>query len=193
MSTIEIVSAILLILSCILIIIIVFFQGAQKGGMSQSITGQGSDNYYQRNMGRSKEARLKKGTTVLAVLFFSVAIAVNLIAARLGDNEATDTENATNGGTGHQGEQQPAGPAPADNGTNGGDSDNGTNGGESDNGANGGDSDNGTNGGDSDNGTNGGESDNGTNGGESDNGTNGGESDNGTNGGESDNGTNGDE
>jgi len=96
MGPLQLVSAILLILSCILIIVIVFFQGAQKGGMSQSITGQSSDNYYQRNMGRSKEMKLKKATTALAVLFFSVAIAVNVIAAHFSDDGGnTPTPNPT--------------------------------------------------------------------------------------------------
>jgi protein translocase SecG subunit len=87
MSMIELVGAIMLILSCVLIIVIVFFQGSQKGGMSQSITGQSSDNYYQRNMGRSKEMKLKKATTGLAITFFGVAIAVNVIAAHFGEDK----------------------------------------------------------------------------------------------------------
>jgi preprotein translocase subunit SecG len=87
MDVIELVGAIMLILSCILIIVIVFFQGSQKGGMSQSITGQSSDNYYQRNMGRSKEMKLKKATTVLASLFFAIAIGVNVIAAHFGGED----------------------------------------------------------------------------------------------------------
>ena len=80
MGVVELISAILLILACVFIIVIVFFQGSNKGGMSQSITGQSSDNYYQRNMGRSKEMKLKKLTAFAAALFFVIAIAVNVIA-----------------------------------------------------------------------------------------------------------------
>jgi len=79
MGTIELISAILLILSCVFIIVIVFFQGGSKPGMSQTITGQSSDNYYQKNSGRSKEMRLKKFTVAAAVIFFTVAIAVNVV------------------------------------------------------------------------------------------------------------------
>jgi preprotein translocase subunit SecG len=95
MSPIELGSAIFLILACILIIVVVFFQGAQKGGMSQSITGQSSDSYYQRNMGRSKEMKLKKLTAALAVLFFTVAIAVNVIAAHFGGTVADEEETSS--------------------------------------------------------------------------------------------------
>jgi len=93
MGIIEIVSAIFLIVSCIFIIAIVFFQGGGKGGMSQSITGQSSDNYYQRNMGRSKEMKLKKMTVVAAVFFFTVAIGVNVIAVHFSGNNEAPVEN----------------------------------------------------------------------------------------------------
>ncbi|MCL2633538.1 MAG: preprotein translocase subunit SecG [Oscillospiraceae bacterium] len=79
MNIVEIISAILLILSCIFIIVIVFFQNSKKG-MSQTITGQSSDNYYQKNMGRTKETKLKRMTTAAAVVFFVVALAVNIVA-----------------------------------------------------------------------------------------------------------------
>jgi protein translocase SecG subunit len=85
MESIELISAILLILSCVFIIVIVFFQGGGKSGMSQTITGQNSDNYYQRNSGRSKEMKLKKMTVAAAVLFFTVALAVNIIAVHSKD------------------------------------------------------------------------------------------------------------
>jgi len=77
MGILEIVSAILLILSCVLIIVVVFFQDSKKG-MSQSITGSSGDNYYQRNMGRTREAKLKRLTTAAAVLFFAFALVVNI-------------------------------------------------------------------------------------------------------------------
>ena len=88
MSTIDLVGAISLISACLFIIIIVFFQGSAKGGMSQSITGQSSDNYYQRNMGRSKEMKLKKFTVIAAAIYFLGAIAVNMIAVHFPNDNA---------------------------------------------------------------------------------------------------------
>ncbi|MCL1788994.1 MAG: preprotein translocase subunit SecG [Oscillospiraceae bacterium] len=95
MSAFELISAICLIISCIFIITVVFFQGAQKGGMSQSITGQSSDNYYQRNMGRSKEMKLKRMTAAAAVIFFVVAIGVNLVAVHFGGEEVPVEDNTS--------------------------------------------------------------------------------------------------
>jgi len=143
MGVFELISAILLVLSCIFIIVIVFFQGSQKGGMSQTITGQSSDNYYQRNMGRSKEMRLKKLTVVAAALFFAVAVAVNLIAARfpegfgggtpppppengyIGEATGTDYENYENGETPDINGDEVQDNGNDDNGDNGDDGDNG--------------------------------------------------------------------
>jgi protein translocase SecG subunit len=94
MGPIEIASAILLVLACLFIIIIVFFQGGSKPGLSQTMTGQSSDNYYQKNSGRSKEMRMKKFTVVAAVIFFVVAIGVNVVAVHFPDIGRTSTSQS---------------------------------------------------------------------------------------------------
>jgi len=79
MGVLEIISAIMLILSCVFIIVIVLMQETKRG-MSQAITGTNTDNYYQKNTGRTKEARLKRATKVAAAIFFVVTLAVNVIS-----------------------------------------------------------------------------------------------------------------
>lgn len=79
MEILEIVSAICLILACIFIIIMVLLQDSKKG-MSQALTGGSSDNFYQRNTGRTKEAKLAKATRTAAILFFVVTLVVNVFA-----------------------------------------------------------------------------------------------------------------
>ena len=79
MGILEIISAICLILSCIFIIIMVLMQDSKKG-MSQAITGGSSDNFYQKNSGRSKEAKLARMTRTAAILFFVVTLVVNVFA-----------------------------------------------------------------------------------------------------------------
>lgn len=78
MSVFEVVSAIILILACVFIVIVVLLKDT-KTQMSQSISGTSSDSYYQKNAGRTKEAMLNKATIVAAILFFVLAVAVNLI------------------------------------------------------------------------------------------------------------------
>jgi protein translocase SecG subunit len=51
-----------------------------KKGMSQALTGASSDNFYQKNSGRSKEAQLARATRTAAILFFVVTLVVNVFA-----------------------------------------------------------------------------------------------------------------
>lgn len=95
MSVFEVISAIVLILACVFIVVVVLLKDT-KTQMSQSISGTSSDSYYQKNAGRTKEAMLNKATIVAAVLFFVLAVAVNLInvygkKASAGNNSAPTT------------------------------------------------------------------------------------------------------
>lgn len=78
MSVLEIIAAILLILACVFIVLVVLMQDS-KQGMSQTISGASGDNYYQKNSGRTKEAKLARMTKAAAVVVFVVALLVNLI------------------------------------------------------------------------------------------------------------------
>lgn len=78
MNIFEIVSAIVLILSCVFIVIVILMKDT-KNQMSQSISGTSSDSFYQKNAGRTKDAMLNKATIVATILFFVLAVAVNLI------------------------------------------------------------------------------------------------------------------
>ena len=90
MSVIEIIFAILLIVACVFIVAVVLMQES-KQGMSNVITGGSTDNYYQKNSGRTKEAKLARATKVAAVLVFIIAIAVNLISVYWSGDKSADT------------------------------------------------------------------------------------------------------
>lgn len=79
MGVLQIIAAVLLIISCLLIILVVLAQDT-KQGMSQTISGASADNYYQKNSSRTKEAKLSRLTKIAAVVFFVVCLAVNIIA-----------------------------------------------------------------------------------------------------------------
>ncbi len=89
MSVLEIIFAILLILACVFIIAVVLMQES-KQGMSNVISGGSSDNYFQKNSGRTKEAKLSRATKIAAVFVFVIAIAVNLITVYWGGDNSSD-------------------------------------------------------------------------------------------------------
>lgn len=94
MGIFEIISAVLLILACILIVGVVLAQDT-KQGMSQTVTGSSADNYYQKNAGRSKEAQLKKITLIAVVAFFAISIFVNLASRYFAGTDDETSGNAS--------------------------------------------------------------------------------------------------
>lgn len=78
MSVLEIISAVLLILACVFIVLVVLMQDSNQG-MSQTISGTSGDNYYQKNSGRTREAKLARMTKIAAIIVFVIALLVNVI------------------------------------------------------------------------------------------------------------------
>lgn len=79
MSVWEIVSGVLLLISSIFIILVTLLQESKQQGMTSAIGGGSNDSFYGKNSGRSREAKLAKMTTVMAIIFFVVTLVVNLV------------------------------------------------------------------------------------------------------------------
>lgn len=94
MSIFEVVSAIVLIIACIFIVVVVLIKDT-KTQMSQTISGSSSDSFYQKNAGRTKEAMLNKATVAAAIIFFVLAIAVNVINVYWGGSKKEDTSSGS--------------------------------------------------------------------------------------------------
>ena len=103
MGIFEIISAIILIIACVFIVIAVLMSDT-KSGMSQAISGASSDSFYQKNSGRTKEAKLNRAMVAATVIFFVLALLVNVINVHLGgvetedntaDTTVTDTDTST--------------------------------------------------------------------------------------------------
>ena len=79
MNPIEIVGGILLISASVLIILIVMLQESKQAGMGAISGESGSNNFYGREGGRTKDAFYAKLTKILAVVFFVVTLVMNLV------------------------------------------------------------------------------------------------------------------
>jgi preprotein translocase subunit SecG len=93
MGIFEIISAIILIVSCVFIVIVVLMKET-KTQMSQTISGTSSDSFYQKNAGRTKEAMLNKATITAAIVFFVLALAVNVINVYFGGSSDSDSSSS---------------------------------------------------------------------------------------------------
>ena len=93
MGLFEIISAIVLIVACVFIVIVVLISDT-KSGMSQAISGASSDSFYQKNSGRTKEAKLNRAMVASTIIFFVLALLVNVINVNINKiktNENSDT------------------------------------------------------------------------------------------------------
>lgn len=79
MGVIEIVSGILLILCSIFIVVITLMQSQKQQGMTSAIQGSNNDSFYGKNAQNTRERALERLTKIVAVVFFVVTIAVNII------------------------------------------------------------------------------------------------------------------
>lgn len=64
---------------CLVLIVLVLKQSKDDNGASGTIVGGSSNNFYEKNKGRTKEGRLKRATIVGMVLFFVLSITLGII------------------------------------------------------------------------------------------------------------------
>ena len=68
---------VLFVLISRVLVIVILMQESKTSGLSGAINGV-ADTYWGKNKGRSMEGKLVKATKVLAVLFFVIALALNM-------------------------------------------------------------------------------------------------------------------
>ncbi|MGN0683047.1 MAG: preprotein translocase subunit SecG [Oscillospiraceae bacterium] len=93
MNIFEIISAIILIIACVFIVVVVLMKDT-KTQMSQSISGTTADSFFQKNAGRTKDAMLNKATIVAVIVFFVLALAVNVINVYWSGDKTAESESS---------------------------------------------------------------------------------------------------
>ena len=64
---------------CFALIILALMQSKDDAGASGTITGSSTNNFFEKNKGRTKEGKLKRWTIILAVVFVIVAVALSIV------------------------------------------------------------------------------------------------------------------
>lgn len=78
----EIAKGILVIIYFIIalaLIILTLIQSKEDAGLSSTITGSSTSNFYEKNKGRTKEGKQKRWTIILSVVFAILTIALGII------------------------------------------------------------------------------------------------------------------
>ncbi|MBP3507074.1 MAG: preprotein translocase subunit SecG [Lachnospiraceae bacterium] len=77
MSIMKLALTIVFLLVAVIMAVLVLSQEGKSNGLSSSIGG-GTETYWSKNKGRSKESKLALFTTILAILFFILALVLSL-------------------------------------------------------------------------------------------------------------------
>ena len=79
MEIIKIVLIVLNFLICIALTILTMIQSKDDAGLSSTITGSSTNNFFEKNKGRTKEGKQKRWTIILAILFIIVTVALSIV------------------------------------------------------------------------------------------------------------------
>ena len=79
MTTLKYIVTTIYIIICIALIIVATVQTKDASGASETITGSSTNNFYEKNKGRTKEGKMKKLTIILGVLFVVASVALGIL------------------------------------------------------------------------------------------------------------------
>ena len=54
-------------------------QAKEDAGLSAAITGSSTNNFYEKNKGRTKEGKLKRWTIILSIVFAILTIVLGIL------------------------------------------------------------------------------------------------------------------
>lgn len=67
------------LLNCLALVIIAMMQSKEDTGASAAITGSSTNNFYEKNKGRTKEGKTKRWTIILGITFVILTIALGIV------------------------------------------------------------------------------------------------------------------
>lgn len=79
MTVIQIIGAVIMLIASIFIICVVMMQESKQQNGLGALTGESSDQYSMRNLGKTKEVFYAKLTKIVAIVFFVVSILLNVV------------------------------------------------------------------------------------------------------------------
>ena len=69
------------VILCLALIVLATIQTKDSDGASGTITGSSTNNFYEKNKGRTKEGKLKRLTIILGIVFAVLTIALGILYA----------------------------------------------------------------------------------------------------------------
>lgn len=69
------------VIVCLALIIVAMMQAKDDSGASGTIMGSTTNNFYEKNKGRTREGKLKKWTIILGIVFAILTIVLSIVYA----------------------------------------------------------------------------------------------------------------
>lgn len=79
MNILKTILSVVYFIVCLILIILTLKQDKGDEGLSSTITGAGSDNFYEQNKGKTREGRMQKWTIILGIVFVLLTIGLGTI------------------------------------------------------------------------------------------------------------------
>ena len=79
MQVVKIILVVVDLIICLALTILAMVQSKDDAGLSSTITGSSTNNFFEKNKGRTKEGMQKKRTIILGISFVIVTIALSII------------------------------------------------------------------------------------------------------------------
>ena len=79
MQVLKIILIVVDLIICLALTILAMIQSKDDAGLSSTITGSSTNNFFEKNKGRTKEGMQKKWTIILGIAFVFVTIALSII------------------------------------------------------------------------------------------------------------------
>ena len=79
MQVVKIILIVAQFILCAAVTILAMIQSKDDAGMTSTITGSSTNNFFEKNKGRTREGMLKRWTIILGVAFVICTIATSII------------------------------------------------------------------------------------------------------------------
>ena len=79
MQIVKIVLSVIYFIVCFAIIVLAMMQSKEDAGLSSTITGSSSNNFFEKNKSNTKEGRQKKWTIILGIVLVVLCIGLGTI------------------------------------------------------------------------------------------------------------------
>ena len=79
MQVIKIILIVVFFIICFALTALALIQSKEDAGLSSTITGSSTNNFFEKNKGRTKEGKQKRWTIILAIVFAILSIALGIL------------------------------------------------------------------------------------------------------------------